>query len=133
MLALGRSEGRILRVVYTRRSACIHIISARKANTLREQNTYVEHSRSEMDTQSDEVEWDRFDALTDADIDTAAESDEDDPKTDATFWKDATVVMPENIVAIDLDLLEWFKAQAPDYEMQINTVLREYIEANADS
>ena len=74
-----------------------------------------------------------FDALTDADIDTAAASDADDPKTDATFWKDATVVVPENIVAIDLDLLQWFKTQATDYETQINTVLREYVEANADS
>ena len=83
--------------------------------------------------QQDETKWSRFDALTDADINTAAESDADDPKTDATFWKEATVVMPENIVAIDLDLLEWFKAQAPDYETQINTVLREHVEANADS
>ncbi len=100
---------------------------------MKEQNTYVEYSRSEIDTQSDETKWNRFDALTDADIDTAAASDEDDPKTDATFWEDATVVMPENIVAIDLDLLEWFKTQALDYETQINTVLREYVEANADS
>ena len=100
---------------------------------MKEQNTYVEYNRSEIDTQSDEAEWNRFDDLTDADIDTAAESDADDPKTDATFWKDATVVMPENIVAIDIDLLEWFKSQAPDYEIRINTVLREYVEANVDS
>ena len=100
---------------------------------MKERNTYVEYSRSEIDMQQDETKWSSFDALTDADIDTAAESDTDDPKTDATFWKDATVVMPENIVAIDLDLLEWFKAQAPDYETQINTVLREYVETNADS
>lgn len=33
MIALGRSEGRILRVVYIRRSSGIRIISARKANT----------------------------------------------------------------------------------------------------
>ena len=100
---------------------------------MKEQNTYVEYSRSEIDTQPDETEWSRFDALTDADIDTAAASDADDPKTDATFWKDATVVMPENVITIDLDLLEWFKTHAPDYETQINTVLREYVEANADN
>lgn len=41
--------------------------------------------------------------------------------------------MPENIIAIDLDLLEWFKAQAPDYETQINTILREYVAANANN
>ena len=100
---------------------------------MKEQNTYVEYNRSEIDTLSDEAEWSCFDDLTDADIDTAAESDADDPKTDATFWKDATVVMPENIVAIDIDLLEWFKSQAPDYEIRINTVLREYVKANVDS
>lgn len=100
---------------------------------MKEQNSYVEYSRSEMDTQPDETKWDRFDALTDADIDTAAASDADDPKTDAAFWKDATVVMPENVIAIDLDLLEWFKTHAPDYETQINTVLREYVEANANN
>ena len=100
---------------------------------MKEQNTYVEYSRSEIDTQPDETKWSQFDALTDADIDAAVESDAEDPKTDATFWKDATLVVPENIVAIDLDLLEGFKAQAPDYETQINTVLREYVEANVDS
>ena len=100
---------------------------------MKELNTYVEYRRSEIDTQSDEIEWDRFDALTDEDIDTAAASDVDDPKTDVTFWKDATVVMPGNVIAIDLDLLEWFRTHAPDYETQINTVLREYVEANADN
>ena len=65
---------------------------------MKDRNTYVEYSRSEIDTQPDETQWSRFDALTDADIDTAAASDADTPKTDATFWKDATVVMPENFI-----------------------------------
>ena len=99
---------------------------------MKDKNSYVEYSRSEMDTQPDETKWNHFDALTDADVDAAAASDADDPKTDAAFWEDATVVIPENIITIDLDLLEWFKAQAPDYETQINTVLREYVEANAN-
>lgn len=100
---------------------------------MKERNIYVEYSRSEIDTESDETEWNRFDDLTDSEIDTAAGSDVDDPKTDAAFWKEATVVMPENIVAIDMDLLAWFKVHAPDYETQINTVLRAYVEANADA
>ncbi|MDE0682602.1 MAG: BrnT family toxin [Candidatus Poribacteria bacterium] len=45
MLALGRSEGRILRVVYTRRNACIHIISSRKANTY-ERAEYIRRIQS---------------------------------------------------------------------------------------
>ena len=71
------------------------------------QNTYVEHSRSEIDTQSDEVEWDRFDALTDAEIDAAAGSDADDPKTDATFWKDAIVVMVDNSKQVIRGFIIW--------------------------
>ena len=42
--------------------------------------------------------WDRVDALTDGDIEAAASSDLDDPPTDASFWEDATVVMPENMI-----------------------------------
>ena len=45
MLALGRSEGRILRVVYTRRNASIRIISARKANT-HERAEYIRRIQS---------------------------------------------------------------------------------------
>ena len=45
MLALGRSEGRILRVVYTRRDSSIQIISARKANT-HERAEYIRRMQS---------------------------------------------------------------------------------------
>ncbi len=45
MLALGRSEGRILRVVYTQRNSSIHIISARKANT-HERAEYIRRIQS---------------------------------------------------------------------------------------
>ena len=38
---------------------------------MKERNTYVEYSHSEIDTQPNETKWSRFDALTDADIDTA--------------------------------------------------------------
>ena len=65
---------------------------------MKEKNTYVEYSRSEIEMQQDKTNWSRFDALTDADIDTAAASNPDDPKTDVAFWKDATVIMPENVI-----------------------------------
>ncbi len=97
---------------------------------MKEQNTYVKYTRSEIDTLPDETDWERVDALTDEDIEKAALSDPDDPPTDADFWKDATVVMPENMVIVDADLLEWFKAHTPDYEAQINAVLRSHVEAN---
>ena len=64
---------------------------------MKEQNTSVKYTRSEIDTLPDETDWERVDALTDEDIDAAASSDPDAPPTDASFWKDATVVMPENM------------------------------------
>ena len=91
---------------------------------------YVKYTRSELDSIPDETDWERVDALTDEEIDAAASSDADDPPTDESFWKDATAVMPENSVIVDPDLLAWFKAHTPDYEAQINVVLRSYIEAN---
>lgn len=71
-----------------------------------------------------------MDALTDEDIDAAASSDPAAPPTDASFWKNATVVTPENIFIVDADLLAWFKAHAPDYETRINAVLRSHVGAN---
>ena len=62
-----------------------------------EKNTHVTYTRSELDALPDETDWERVDALTDEDIEKAALSDPDDPPTDADFWKDATVVMPENM------------------------------------
>lgn len=93
-------------------------------------DTSVKYTRSELDTLPDETDWERVDALTDEDIDVAASSDPAAPPTDASFWKEATVVMPENIIVVDADLLAWFKAHTPDYEAQINAVLRSHVEAN---
>ena len=67
---------------------------------MKEQNTHVTYTRSELDALPDETDWERVDALTDEDIEKAALSDPDDPPTDADFWKDATVVMPENMEGI---------------------------------
>ena len=64
---------------------------------MKEQNTHVTYTRSELDALPDETDWERVDALTDEDIEKAALSDPDDPPTEADFWKDATVVMPENM------------------------------------
>lgn len=100
---------------------------------MKEQNTYVEHTRSELDVLPDETDWARVDAMTDEDIEAAALSDEDDPPTDEEFWRDAAVITPENLVVVDPDLLEWFKAYTSDYESQINAVLRSYVEAHVNA
>ena len=63
---------------------------------MKEKNTYVKYTRSELDTLPDETDWESVDALSDEDIDAAASSDPDAPPTDASFWKDATLVMPDS-------------------------------------
>ena len=97
---------------------------------MKEQHTSVKYTRSELDSLPHETDWERVDALTDEDIDAAASSDPDDPPTNESFWEDATVIIPENMVIVDADLLAWFKAHTPDDEAQINAVLRSYIETN---
>ena len=86
---------------------------------MKEQNTSVKYTRSEIDTLPDETDWERVAALTDEDINAAASSDPDAPPTDASFWKDATVVMPENMeerkTVIDLN----FKDGVFRYERMI--------------
>ena len=52
---------------------------------MKEQNTHVTYTRSELDALPDETDWERVDALTDEDIEKAALSDPDDPPTDADF------------------------------------------------
>ena len=101
-----------------------------KRTNMKEQNTSVKYTRSEIDTLPDETDWERVDVLTDEDINAAASSDPDAPPIDASFWKDATVVMPENIAIVDADLLAGFKAHTPDNETRINAVLRSHVEAN---
>ena len=46
---------------------------------MKEQNTHVTYTRSELDALPDETDWERVDALTDEDIEKAALSDPDDP------------------------------------------------------
>lgn len=64
----------------------------------------VKYTRSELDSLPDETDWERVDALTDEAIDAAASSDPDDPPTDASFWEDATVVVPENAITVSPNL-----------------------------
>ena len=95
-----------------------------------QQQSSVKYTRSELDTLPDETDFERVAAQTDEDIDAAAASDSDDPPTDPSFWNDATVVMPENMITVDADLLAGFKAHAPDYGVEIKEVLRSHVEAN---
>ena len=95
---------------------------------MKEPNTFVKYTRSEIDTLPDETDWERVDALTDEDIDAAAASDPDAPPTDASFWKDATVVMPvEKPRKITFDSNVWERVinrEEPHF-VEINNKIRE--------
>jgi len=71
-----------------------------------------------------------IEAIRDEDIDYS-----DIPETDAAFWADAELRMPENSVYVhlDQDVLEWLKAQGPDYQNRINAILRAYMETHRSS
>jgi len=47
------------------------------------------------------------------------------------FWADASVVepVPKQPISlrVDVDVLDWFKAQGPRYQSRINAVLRSYM------
>ncbi len=84
-------------------------------------------------TDKTKTDWARVDGLDEAGIDAAARDDADAQPTDAAFWADAALAMPEPKVPLSLrldrDVLDWFKAQGRGYQTRINTVLRAYMSA----
>ena len=57
----------------------------------------------------------------------------DIPETDAAFWADAELRLPQNkkgvFLRIDPEILKWFKEKGKGYQTRINAVLRRYVEA----
>lgn len=84
-------------------------------------------SRSAKPTRK--VDWQRFDALTDADIAAAVASDPDAAPllTSASWLKKAKLVAPGDkeliSIRVDKDVLEHFRAR-PRYQTRINRILR---------
>jgi uncharacterized protein (DUF4415 family) len=80
------------------------------------------------------TDWDRFAALTDADIRKGIRSDPDAaPEADAAWLRRAKLVIPERKEAVsirlDHDVMKWFRRQGRGYQTRINAVLRAYVEA----
>lgn len=84
-------------------------------------------------TQESQTDWARIDAMTDEDIDLS-----DIPEITEEMWakavwrkggaKPASLGSQETL-AVDGDVIEFFKAQERDYQTKINQLLREYMEA----
>ena len=78
------------------------------------------------------TDWERLKKMRDRDIDHS-----DVPPLDASFFKNATIRLPERkrpvALRLDPDILDWFKRQGKGYQTRINAVLRLYMEARAGS
>ena len=76
------------------------------------------------------TDWDRLDAMTDAEIDTS-----EIPELGEEWFKTAKIILPKKKKAISLrvdpEVLEWFKAAAKGrgYQTLMNAVLKAYVEA----
>ncbi len=71
----------------------------------------------------------RLDAMGDEEIDYS-----DIPELDASFFRDAPVVVPPGkkqlTIRLDSDVLTWLKSQGRGYQSRINAILRSYYEAH---
>jgi uncharacterized protein (DUF4415 family) len=78
------------------------------------------------------MDWARFDAITDEEIEASIHNDPDAPPlVDEEWFASATLVMPkakEQIsIRLDADVLEHFR-QYPRYQTRINAILRAAME-----
>ena len=69
-------------------------------------------------------------------ISDAAIDDSDIPKLGKSFWKKATLRMPELkdrlTIRVDHDVVEWLKKAGSGYQTRINAILRSYMMAHSD-
>ena len=80
------------------------------------------------------TDWERVDALTDADIDKAIAEDPDAaPALDEEWFRTAEVGFPTAKIAtsirVDGDVMDWFKTQGRGWQTRMNAVLRAYAKA----
>lgn len=80
-----------------------------------------------------QTDWTRIDAMTDEEIDLS-----DIPEITEEMWTKGvwrkglktTLITSQETLAVDRDIIEFFKAQGQNYQTKINQLLRAYIEAN---
>jgi uncharacterized protein (DUF4415 family) len=87
--------------------------------------------RSSAERVSRSRDWSKSDAISDEQIATAVQNDPDAaPIADASFWRDATIVLPEAkeriTIRLDREVLDHFRKQG-QYQTRINAVLRAYV------
>lgn len=77
------------------------------------------------------TDWNRISRWTDDEIEEMAASDPDHPALDDAFWEaaEAQVRARPEPVAIDRDVIDFFRATGRDVDGRINAVLRDHVAA----
>ncbi len=80
------------------------------------------------------TDWARVDAFSDAEIESMAKADKDNPASQTEEWADAIVGLPPLKTPVnakfDVDVVDWFKSQGRGYQTRMNAVLRRYMETH---
>lgn len=89
----------------------------------------VEHPDGRLERRAGGTDWDRLDAISDADIERAV-ADDPDAAPLGIDWSKAELVAPSKTqisIRLDDDILAFFKAAGAGYQSRINAVLRHYM------
>jgi uncharacterized protein (DUF4415 family) len=101
----------------------------KKGRTVRHTPAEIEELRRRGADRSD---WDKVDAMTEAEIDRVTKDDRDE-NIEWGEWQ-VGLPLPKRHVSlrIDADVLDWFKRQGRGYQTRINAVLRGYVTAQQE-
>jgi len=106
-----------------------------KAVLTQDGKVMIEQSGGTYQEAKGRTDWDRVNALSEAEIEAAAQADPDAPILDDAFWQNARVAVVPRIpkrhqgMRLDAEVLEWFKSQGAGWQTRMNAVLKSYVEA----
>ena len=104
----------------------------RFVTTLDDGTYIVEHADGRLERVKSQTDWARVKAMTEEEIEAAAQADPEWEGDLDIDWSNATLVMPRRKGAIsirlDEDVLTYFKNLGAGYQTRINAVLRHFME-----
>jgi uncharacterized protein (DUF4415 family) len=87
------------------------------------------------DRRKGKTDRDRFDAITDEEVEKSTSNDPDWAEFKDIDWSEAVLVIPakKKVISIrlDEDVLDYFKNEGDGYQRRINAVLRSYMQQMA--
>jgi uncharacterized protein (DUF4415 family) len=93
---------------------------------------YARQADGSLTPLADKTNYARLDAMSAAEVESAAENDIDGAPMSDEEWARGEIRPPIKRpvgLKLDDDVLNWFKSQGRGYQTRINAVLRRYIEA----